>query len=151
MAKHTTIAAVNISGIHSVLTVYGVVYPNNRDLIRTGEGLTSIVDFGVFDGDHDVADIAKSLSSRTSNDGHVNLGMVHIKELQALVYWINDHQKFGQDLNPYEFNQEIMLSAMQLKRIEKDQLSSDVDSTTLDQFDPDNFETHEDSFMNMVS
>ena len=117
MAKHTTIAAVNISGIHSVLTVYGVVYPNNRDLIRTGEGLTSIVDFGVFEGNHDVADIAKSLSSRTANDGHVNLGTVHIKKLQALVWWINDRQRFRQYLNPDGFNQDIMLVAMQLRRI----------------------------------
>ena len=44
-----------------------------------------------------------------------------------------------------------MLAAMQSKRIEKYQPSSDVATITLAKFDPENFETHEDSFMNMLS
>ena len=69
------------------------------------------------------------------------------KKIQALVWWINDRQKFGQDLDPDEFDQAAMLAAMQSKRIEKDQFSSDVATITLAKFDPDDFETHEDSFM----
>ena len=95
--------------------------------------------------------MAKHLSSRTANDGLVNLLTVHIKNVQALVWWINDRQNFGQELNPNGFKQETMLSAMQSKRIKKDQIYSDVAYTTFTQFDPDDFETHEDSFMNMVS
>ena len=44
-----------------------------------------------------------------------------------------------------------MLAAMQSKRIEKDQPSSDVATITLAKFDPDDFETHEDSFVSMLS
>ena len=40
---------------------------------------------------------------------------------------------------------------MQSKRIEKYQPSSDVATITLTKFDPDDFKTHEDSFMNMLS
>ena len=44
-----------------------------------------------------------------------------------------------------------MLAAMQSKRIGKYQLSSNVSTITLAKFDPDNFETHEDLFTNMLS
>ena len=40
---------------------------------------------------------------------------------------------------------------MQLKRIEKYQFSSDIATTTLAKFDPDNFDTYDDSFMIMIS
>ena len=43
-----------------------------------------------------------------------------------------------------------MLAAMQSKRIEKYQLSSDVATITLAKFDPDDFEMHVDSFMNIL-
>ena len=114
MAQLSAIVAANISVIHTVLAVYGVVDPDNRNLIRTGKGLTSISDFGVFDSNRNVVDMAKRLSSRTMNDGRVNLGTVQIKKIQALVWWINDRQKSGQDLDPAKFDRANMLAAMQL-------------------------------------
>ena len=96
-----------------------MVDPDKRNLIRTGEGLTSIADFGVFDSDRDVLDMVKRLSSRNINVGRINLGTVHIKKIQALVWWINDRQKSGQDLDPAKFDQATMLAAMQSKRIKK--------------------------------
>ena len=126
MAERAAIAAANIYGIHTVLAVCGVVDPYNRNLFRTSEGITLIADFGVFDRDRDGIDMAKRLSSPTMNNGRVNLGMVHIKKVQALDWWINERQKFGQDLDPDKFDQATMLAAMQSKRIEKDQLSSNV-------------------------
>ena len=95
MAQLAAIVAANTAVIHTVLAVCGVVDPDNCNLIRTGEGLTSIADFGVFDSDHDVVDMTKRLSSRTINDGRVNICTVHIKKIQALVWWINDRKKFG--------------------------------------------------------
>ena len=151
MAQIAAIVADNIAGIHTVLAICGVVDPDNRNLIPTGEGLTLIADFGVFDSNRNVADMAKHISSRTINDGRVNLGTVHIKKIYALVWSINDRQKFGQDLDPAKFDQATMLAAMQSKRIEKYQPSSDVATITLEKFDPDDFETHEDSFMNLLS
>ena len=108
MAQLAAIVASNTAGIHTALAVCGVVDPDNTNLIRTGKGITSIADFGVFDSDRDVIDMAKRLSSRTNNNGRVSLGTVHIKKIQALVWWINDHQKFGQDLDPAKFDQVTM-------------------------------------------
>ena len=139
MAKISAIVTANISGIHTVLDVCCMVDPENRNLIRTGEGLTFITDFGIFDSDRNVIEMAKRLSIQTMNDGRVNLGTVHIKKIQALVWWINDRQKLGQDLDPNKFNQATMLAAMQSTRIEKDQLSSDVATITLAKCDPDDF------------
>ena len=143
MAQLSAIVAANISGIHIVLAVCGVVDLENRNFIRTGEGLTSIADFGVFDSNSNVVDMGKRLSSRTINNGRVNLETVHIKNIQALVWWINDHQKLGQDLDPTKFDQVTMLAAMRLKHITKDQPSSDVATITLAKLDPDSFERHE--------
>ena len=145
MAQLAAIAAANIDGIHTVLAVCGVVDPNNRNLIRTGKGLTSIADFGVFDSDCDVVDMVKRLSRRTIKNGRVNIGTVHVKKIQALVCWINDRKKSGQDLDRAKLDQVTMLAAMQSKQIKKDQPSSDVSTINLEKFDPDNFETHEDS------
>ena len=100
MDQLAAIVSANIDGIHTVLAVCGVVDPDNRNLIRTGEGITSISEVGVFDSDRDVLDIANRLYSYTINYGRVNLGTVHIKKIQTLVCWINDRQKFGQDLDP---------------------------------------------------
>ena len=151
MAQLAAIVAANVSGIRTVLAVCGVIDPDHLNLICTGEGLTSIADFGVFYSDCDVVDMAKRVSSRTINYGCVNLGTVHIKKIQALVWWINDRQKFGQDFDPAKFNQATMLASMQSKRIKKDQPSRDVATITLEKFNPYDFETHEDSFMNMLS
>ena len=82
MSQLAATVAGNITGIHTVLAVCGVVGPDNRNLICTGKGLTSIADFGVFYSDRDVVDMAKRLSSCTINDGRVNLGTVHIKKIQ---------------------------------------------------------------------
>ena len=150
MAQLSAIIAANISGIHTVLAVCGVIHPDNRNLILTGEGITSIAEFGVFDSNRDVVDMAKRLSSLTINDDRVNLGTVHIKNIQALVWCINDRQKYGQDLDPAKFDQATMLASMQSKRTKKDQPYSDVATITLEKLDPDDFETHEDSFMNML-
>ena len=116
MAQLAAIVAANIAVIHTVLAVCGVIGPENRNLIRTGEGLTSIADFGVFDSDCDVVDMAKRFSIRNINDGRVNLGTVHIKKIQALVWWINDRHKFGQDLDPAKFDQATMLAPLQNKQ-----------------------------------
>ena len=63
MAELAAIVADNISGIHTVLSVCGVVDPDNRNLIRTGEGLTLIADFCVFDSDLDAVDMEKYILS----------------------------------------------------------------------------------------
>ena len=61
MAELADIVAANIASIRTVLAVCGVVDPDNRNLICTGEGLTSIADFSVFDSDRDVVDMGKLL------------------------------------------------------------------------------------------
>ena len=81
MAELAAIVAANIYGINTVLAVCGMVDPDNRNSIRTGEGLTTIADFGVFDSYRDVIEMEKHLSSFTMNDGCVNLGTVHIKNV----------------------------------------------------------------------
>ena len=58
MDERAAIVAANVAGIHTVLAVCGVVDPDNSNLIRTGNGLTFIADFGVFYSNRDVVDCA---------------------------------------------------------------------------------------------
>ena len=95
MAELSYIVAANMYGIHTVLAVCGMVDPDNHNFYTRGFRTTSIADFGVFDSDRDVTDVAKRLYSRIINDGRVNICTVHIKNIQVLVWWINDCQKFG--------------------------------------------------------
>ena len=48
---------------------------------------------GTLNGDTDVTEMAKRMASRSANAGKVILGTMQIKRLQALVYWVKDHEK----------------------------------------------------------
>jgi hypothetical protein len=42
--------------------------------------------------------MVKRLGNRTVAAGHVNVGAIQVKKLQALCYWICDQQKHGQGI-----------------------------------------------------
>ena len=68
------------------------------------KGFKLLEDFVIMDGDTDVLEMAKRLSSRAVVT-HMNLGTVQIKRLQALFWWIHDCQTHNQPLIATEFGQ----------------------------------------------
>jgi hypothetical protein len=46
---------------------------------------------GVLDDDKDVLEMVKHLGSHTEAAGHVYVGTIQVKKLQALCYWVHDH------------------------------------------------------------
>jgi hypothetical protein len=83
--------------IHAVLVICGFANVMDHTSIINNEGFQSIVDFGILE-DKDVFEMVKHLDNRTVAAGHVNVGAIQVKKLQALCYWIHDQQKHGQGI-----------------------------------------------------
>jgi hypothetical protein len=105
----------------------------------------------VMEGDKDVLEMAKRMANRTVNDGRVVLGTVQIKRLQALVWWIRDHQRRGMAVVAGDFDVATMYGAMTSKSIEKERGGTDASIKDLAKFDPDDFDIHEDAFLNLLA
>ena len=103
------------------------------------------------DGDTDVTEMAKRMSSRTQGEGRVNLRTVQIKRIQALVWWVHDRQKRGLDLDAALFDAAALEAARNQKRVEKEREDADTSVKDLDKFDPDDFDIHEDAFLNLLA
>ena len=76
--------------LHAVLNQCGITALADRASVINSEGFTSIKDFTVLEGDTDVSEMAKRLVARPATGGHVNLGTIVIKRLQALIFWTKD-------------------------------------------------------------
>ena len=68
--------------------------------------------------DKDVIEMAKRMASRSLNQGRVNLSTVTIKRLQALVWWIRDHQKLNLPLDAAAFTPAVLATAVERKIVQ---------------------------------
>ena len=109
-----------MADLNAVFTVCGIAQQPVRALIMANEGFVDIDDLGVMEGDKDVLEMAKRLSSRTVADGRVLLGTVQIKRLQALVWWVRDHHRRGLVIDHNDFNVISMNVALTSKGVERD-------------------------------
>ena len=114
--------------VHEILTVCGITTAANRATFINIEGLDSMEAFASMNGDSDVTDMAKRMSSRpNAAAGRVILGTMQIKRLQALVYWVKDHDKRGLQAQPGMWTREVMAAAMARKESEHNLDKIDVD------------------------
>ena len=80
-----------IDNIHMVLKTCVVSVEETRTLIINNESLTPIAYFGFLDGgDDDVTAMSSCMARRVANNGLSILGRIHIKKIQALVWWVRD-------------------------------------------------------------
>jgi hypothetical protein len=144
-------AAIINPDLTAVFTVCGIGPQGVRIQIATNEGFVDLADLGTMEGDKDVLEMAKRLSTRTVADGRVLLGTVQIKRLQALVWWVRDHQRRGLVLVAADFDIDAMNAAMTSKSVEKERGTTDASIKDLSKFDPDDFDIHEDAFLNLLA
>ncbi len=84
-----------------------------------------------------VTELAKRMASRpNAAAGRVILGTMQIKRLQALVYWVKDHDKRGLQAVPEIWTQEVMLAAIKQKESEQN-----LDKVDIDVVDPSKRQT----------
>ena len=140
-----------IAELNDVLTRCGVNVAAQRTRIINNEGFTTVADFGMLEGDADVAEMAKRLASRPAAN-RVNLGTIVLKRIQALVYWVRDRQKRGLGIDAADFTDAAMLEAMRVKVVRKElKDTKEPDVKDLGKFDPDLFESYEDAFANLLA
>ena len=141
-----------VDNLRMVLTTCGVSVEATRTLIINNESLTLIADFGFLDGgDDDNTAMLSHMARRLANNGRVILGVIQIKKIQSLVWWVRDPQKLGNPIDAALWTAAEMTNAGIAKRIEKDQPKADMKSADLKAFNPDEFKTHEDAFWNLLS
>ena len=144
-------AAAAAADVHAVLQTCGIGPVAIRNRIITSEGFNALDDIGIMESDSDVTDMAKRLASRPANAGRVHLGTIQIKNLQCLVWWIRDRQRHNQAINSADFDIAAMNAARESKRIEKERSNRDATVSGLAKFQPDEFDEHEDAFLNLLS
>ena len=111
--------------VHDVLAICGIASLVSRQIFITVEGLSSIDAFATLDGDTDVIEMAKRMASRTVN--RVIIGTMQIKRIQALVYWVKDHQKRNLEVDPDMWTEEEVNLTMLRKESEQNFEKIDVD------------------------
>jgi len=144
-------AAIPFADLHAVFAVCGITDAAIRTRIIDNEGFATLADVGELESDQDVLEMAKRMSSRTQGEGRVTLGTVQIKHLQSLVWWVRDRRKRNLALNANDFNVAARDAAKMDKAIEKDRRDGDVSVKDLNKFDPDDFDIHEDAFLNLLA
>ena len=117
---------------------------------HVNEGFTSVEDLAVLEMDTDVSDMVKCMASCTAADGHVNLGTIQIKRIQALAWWICDRMKHGQPIVEADFNATVMHTSMELKHIKKECRTTDAGIKDLNKFNLDDFDVQKGAFLNLL-
>jgi hypothetical protein len=51
--------------------------------------------------------------------GHVNIGAIQVKKLQALCYWVCDQQKHGQDITQDDWDNDMVTAMIEEMHINK--------------------------------
>jgi hypothetical protein len=140
-----------IAELNLVLETCGILDAATRTNIINREGFTSLDDLGVLETDTDVMEMAKRMATRTQAEGRVLLGTVVIKRLQTLVWWIRDQQKRGLALVAANFDAAVMNQAAEMKNLRRELADKEPSITELGKFDPDDFDAHEDAFLNLLA
>ena len=141
-----------ISDLHIVFITCGVSVDVARTLIINNEFLTSIAGSRFLDsGDDDVTTMLSRMARHVANNARVILGGIQIKKIQVLVWWVRYRHKLGQTIDAVLWTAAAMTNSVIAKRIEKDHLKADTKAADLKVFNPDDFETHEDAFWNLLS
>jgi hypothetical protein len=132
------------------LAICGFANVVDRMSIINNEGFQSIVDFGILE-DKDVFEMVKRLGNHTVVAGHVNVGAIQVKKLQALCYWVCDQQKHGQGITQDDWDNDMVMVMIEKMHIKKGQDTGNVLVTDLGKFNHDDFKTHETAFINLLA
>jgi hypothetical protein len=115
------IAPANIAEdpIHDFLRTCGVALLAARMTFVNVKGLDSLSAFTQWNRDSDIIEMAKRMAAWLSDAGRVILGTIQIKRLQALIYWVKDHDKCGLVAQPdLCWDNKAMIKAMECKEAE---------------------------------
>jgi hypothetical protein len=107
------------------LAICGFANVVDHMCIINNEGFQLIADFGVLE-DKDVFEMVKRLGNCMVAAGHVNVGAIQVKKLQALCYWVCDQQKHGQGTNQDDWDDDMVMAMIEKIHIKKGQDNGNV-------------------------
>jgi hypothetical protein len=83
----------------------------------------------------------------------VHLGIVVVKDIQTLTWWVRARQKKRLlALHAADFDADTLAKAAMMKTLRKERADKEPSPVMiLGKFDPDDFDTHEDTFLNLMS
>jgi hypothetical protein len=120
-------AAVLMNPVHAALEVCGIGAAAARNVFIQVKGINSLEAFGALSGDADVTEMAKRMASRTINAGRVILGTMQIKRIQALVFWVKDHEKRKVGIDPAMWDAHELCATLARKEAELNFEKIDID------------------------
>ena len=120
-------AGVGVNPVHAALEVCGIGAAAARNVFIQVEGIDSLEAFGALSGDSDVTEMAKRMASRTVNAGRVILGTMQIKRVQALVFWVKDHEKRQVEIDPDMWNADELRATLARKEADHNFEKIDID------------------------
>jgi hypothetical protein len=83
--------------------------------------------------------------------GGVNVGVIQVKILQALCYWVRDQQKHGQGITQDNWDDNTVMAMIEKMCIKKGRDTGNVSVMDLGKSNPNDFETHEIAFINLLA
>ena len=96
---------VGVEAVDHVLEVCGFVTPANHVSVRS-EGFADISDFGMMKVTN-FANMATRISRMRPTAGGFRFGEVHVRNLEALAFWVRDKQCHNEPLVACEFMQAV--------------------------------------------
>jgi hypothetical protein len=134
--------------IHAVFEICGFANVMDCTSIINNKDFQLIADFGILE-DKDVFEMVKRLGNRMVAAGRVNVGVIEVKKLQALCYWVHDQKKHGQGITQDDWDDDMVMVTIEKMCIEKGRDTGNVLVMDLGKFNPDDFETRETAFINL--
>ena len=101
-----------LQDVHALLTMIGISDEAKRTIMIEKEGFTSPAAFAT-QQIKDISSTAKRMASRSRDEDRVIMGSVIIKNFEALVWWVRDKIRRGQDIVAAEFTADAMAKAME--------------------------------------
>ena len=140
--------AAPIDELDAVVEMIGIAEADMCMMIIGQEGFTQLEDLAVLISDRDVDEMAKRMATRTQAKGRVLLGTVQC--MKTLVWWVADQMKCGLTLAVDNFTADVINWVANEKVLRKELANMEPSITDLGKFDPDDFDAHEDAFLNLL-
>jgi hypothetical protein len=138
--------------LRTILEQCGIATQVARNNLIANEGFTLIESMSCMANDNDVNEMAKRSMSCTVMNGCIIMGTVATKQIQGLVFWIKDHRFRGLPITAEAFTVEEMENAMTNKEYHKEMAQATEPLVKdIGKFNPDDFEIHEDAFINLLA
>jgi hypothetical protein len=134
----------------SAVVAHSDIHVADHMLIINNIGFQLIADFGILE-DKDILEMVKHLGGCMVAAGHVNIGATQVRKLQGLCYWVCDQQKHGQGITQDDEDNDMVMAMIEKMHINKGQDTGNVLVTDLGKFNPDDIETHETAFINLLA